>query len=285
MPKIQKKILFTVIEGDRNNINNNTNVISTPRMYEQEAILCFENWRKNAGWLKDIEIICYAPTKNLPTSDTISRLKDLNVTYVEQYLPICERMEFGFFLVPLVGKILETENPDSTLIHIDLDMNIIKPIPEKYFDDKVYIGQYDDSSAMSQRKANSWENPLDTGFTISPSSKQFYNMFWREFRDLYFDKSYEQEEDWLNQDADNGVCFLEEYVADKLLNKNLMEINTIQFYQLGEGYAKVSDLNDEELEKVLFWHEHLFLEDDSHWAKTKVRQKIEFFKRTKKGKK
>ena len=276
-----EKILFTVIEGDNNNINNNTGNVTTPRLYEQEAIKCFTNWREKAGNLKDIKIICYAPSKNLPSEDTINALKKLNVTYIENYLKESERMEIGFFLVPLVGYKLEQEYPNDLLIHIDLDMNIIKPIPNKYFDNKIYIGQYDNISALSQRRNVDWENPLDTGFTISPSSSNFYKVFWEEFSDLYFNKKYKYEESWLCQNAENGVYFLEEYVADKLYNLEILPINPIQFYQVGEGYVEVSDITDDELNKVLFWHEHLFVEE-GNWKRTKIRQKIEFFKRLKK---
>jgi hypothetical protein len=271
-------ILFTVIEGDNNNINNNSGNVKVPRMYEQEAIKCFQQWRQNAGSLKDVDIICYAPTKNLPSADTILKLKELNVTYVENYLPVSEQLEYGFFLIPFVGKILEEWYFNDTLIHIDLDMNIIKPIPERYFDGNVYVGQYDDVSSLSQRNLDKWENPLDTGFTISPPSSKFYTIFCDEFSKLYFDKSYEHEQDWLDQDA--SLFFLEEYVADKMLNNKRLEMKTIKHYQLGEGYSPVSEFSDEQLKEVIFWHEHLFVEETDEWAKTKIRQKIEFNKRT-----
>lgn len=276
-------ILFTVIEGDRNNINNNNNVINTPRMYEQEAIKCFTEWRKNAGWLKDIKIICYCPTNNKPSKETITSLEELNVDYIETYLQESEKMEFGFFLVPLVGNLIEDAYPNSTLIHIDLDMNIIKPIPKEYFDGSTYIGQYDDNSALTQRQSNGWSNPLDTGFTISHTNSKFYKVFWDEFKELYFTKNYEHEQDWLNQNSPNGVCFLEEYVADKLFNKQIIDIKTIQFYQVGEGYAKVNELTDEQLDSVLFWHEHLFIDKESSYNVDRFKQKIEFMKRIKNG--
>jgi len=262
------------------NINNNTGNVVTPRLYEQEAIKCFTEWRKNAGNLKDIKIICYAPSKNLPSKETISKLKKLKVTYIEKYLPVSDRIEFGFFLVPLVGSIIEKEYPNKTLIHIDLDMNIIKPIPDKYFDDNIYIGQYDDISSLTQRYYPKWKNPLDTGFTISPTNSKFYEIYWEEFSDLYFNKKYETEEPWLIQNHSNKY-FLEEYVADKLYNLQILDIKPIQYYQIGEGYVNVDQLSDEQLNQTLFWHEHLFVENSSEWSRTKIRQKIEFFKRFK----
>ncbi len=276
-------ILFTVIESDRININNNTGLINTPRLYEQEAIKCFENWRKNAGKLKDIQIICYAPTINTPTKKTIDKLEKLNITYVQNYLQESELMSVGFFLVPLVGKILEEQYPDSTMIHIDLDMNIIKEIPETYFDNNIYIGQYDKISANSQRKSNNWKLPLDTGLTISPNNSNFYSIYWKEFSRLYFDKSYLKETYWLNQEADNGIFFLEEYVADKLYNLNILPIKIIQHYQIGEGYLNIDEVEDKNLDKILFWHEHLIIEDDEY-KNNRIQQKIKFFKRIKKKK-
>jgi hypothetical protein len=281
-----EKILFTVIEANDNNINNNNSSISkvtTPRLYEDEAILCFEEWRKNAGELKDIKIICYCPTHNVPSSETIRKLKDLNVTYIENYLPESENMEIGFFLVPLVGKIIENEYPDAYLIHIDLDMKLIKPIPDYLFENTadIYCGQYDKYAVKDQRKLTNinpkWIYPLDTGFTVSHNSTKFYEYYWDRFINLYKNDNYKKDEGWnlLN----TGVYHLEEYVMDVIFYNNELNVKPINYYQIGEGYTKVNLFPDDKIKDILFWHEHIFLESDYKHEKT--REKINFFKRLK----
>jgi len=48
-----KYALIAAIEGDRKNLNNDMNIVQFERLYESEAVICFQNWRKNGGWLKD----------------------------------------------------------------------------------------------------------------------------------------------------------------------------------------------------------------------------------------
>jgi hypothetical protein len=278
---MQNKILFLVIESNNNNINNNNNNISVPRLFEDEAIKCCEHWRKNSGYLKDIDIICFAPTKNTPSLETINKLKKLNVIYIEEYLEISEKLEWGFFLVPYVGKIIEERFPDSYLIHIDLDMNIIQPLDSSFFNENIYIGQYDDVSSLTQRdsKKNNWRNPLDTGFTISPPGSNFYLIFSDLFSDYYFNKKYITDKKWINQDADNGTCFLEEFIADKIYNEEILKVKTIQHYQIGEGYSSVKNLTDEQIVKIYFWHEHIYIDPLSFYNEDRFMQKIYFNKK------
>ena len=45
-----KYALITMIESNENNLNEQNGIIfCEKRLYEDEAILCFENWRKNGG--------------------------------------------------------------------------------------------------------------------------------------------------------------------------------------------------------------------------------------------
>lgn len=65
MNKNKRVALITVIEGNTNNINFDSNNI---RLYEIEALKCFRSWRKNAGSLKNIDIYCICVTDNQPKS-------------------------------------------------------------------------------------------------------------------------------------------------------------------------------------------------------------------------
>lgn len=274
-------LLFTMIESDRKNINNNTGNITTPRLYEQEAINCFTNWREKAGWLKDIDIVCMCPSNNKPSEETINKLEQLKVTYIEHYLKESEVVPYGFFLVPLIGKLLEERYPSSFMIHIDLDMNIIKPIPDKLFDTKIIkIGQYNIESSKTQRSHSNWELPLDTGFTISHNSSKFYKTFWNYLQYYFKDNYYLTDNDYKLQGTE--LYFLEEFIADKLYNEKILNIEPIEYYQIGEGYASVEELSDNNISNILFWHEHLFIANTSSYFKDRFKQKINFFKRLKK---
>ena len=276
-----KIALITVIENDENNINNISNEYSKKRLYESEAILCFENWRKNAGWLKDIPIYTYCPTKNTPSNKTINRLNELNVTYIEKYIPETETYFCGYWNVPLVGMIFEETLKEDIFIHIDLDMNIIKPLPKTLVksvstNDFVICGQYDDYAATLQRNIpDRWQNPLDTGFIISHKDSMFYKNFYNELKILTQNKG---DDIWKKYMNDRPLRDLEEYVMDKHLNLGYHpKIKPIQKYQIGEFYTPVSNLTHEEITNVYFWHEHILFDDEYNRAK----EKIAYFRVTK----
>gem|GEM_PF-1137795 len=277
---MQKIALITMIESNDLNLNEQRGItFSEKRLYEDEAILCFENWRKNGGWLKDIPIYAYCPTKNRVSEKTIHALKSLNVTYIEKYHEETESFFTGFLNVPFCGMKFEEILSEDILIHTDLDMNLIKPLPEELVlsvsdGSCVRVGQYDDQTAKGQRKLGSnWENPLDTGFIISLRTSHFYRYFYHELMELIKNKG---DDRWKAYCHDQPLYFLEEYVIDKAYNEKIFPIKPVQKYQIGEGYAKVSTFSDAELEKVYFWHEHILYEKGYY---DKVREKLEFTKR------
>jgi len=265
--------LITAIEGDNNNLNQQRGIISQQRLFESEAILCFSAWRKNAGWLNDIPIYAYCPTKNTVSSKTQEEFKKLNVTYIEKYQPVTETFISGFLNVPLVGKILEEELTEDVLIKIDLDMNLIKPLPVDLVNsDVVVCGQYDDYCAAQQRKMNeSWGNPFDTGFTISKRDSGFYKFFY----EVLMSTMHSTDPDWEEVRKVSGDYYLEEYVMDKIVYTKLWPVLPVQKYQIGEWYTPVAEFTDEQLKSVYFWHEHI-LHDPAY---NKVREKVEYFNR------
>lgn len=272
--------LITMIESNENNLNEQRGIIfSEKRLYEDEAILCFKNWREKGGWLKDIPIYTYCPTKNTVTEKTKEEFKKLNVTYIENYLPETESFASGFMNVPLCGKVFEETLTEDVLIHIDLDMNLIRPLPESLvksvLDNQfVLVGQYDDISAKEQRKlGEGWDNPLDTGFIISHRQSNFYAFFYKALVEMTAIKG---DSRWKQFCSDQPLYFLEEYVIDKAYNEKEFPVVPIKRYQIGEGYAKVNTFTDEELKNVYFWHEHILYEKALY---DKIREKLEFTKR------
>jgi hypothetical protein len=276
-----KYALITMIENDDQNINNNSGEYVEKRLYESEAIVCFTNWRKNGGWLKDIPIYTYCPTVNIISEDTKIKLKDLNVTYIENHISETDDYFCGYWNVPLVGKIFEETLEEDIFIHIDLDMNLIKPLSKELVDsvgtnEYVICGQYDDYTSNEQRaRPPGWSNPFDTGFVISHRDSGFYSAFYSELKEL----TETQDEIWNDNLSDRPLYDLEEYVIDKHFNLNMYPyIRPVQRYQIGEFYTPVNEYSDEEVEHIYFWHEHLIPAPD--YLKIRAMEKINYFKRT-----
>ena len=270
--------LIAAIEGDRKNLNNDMNIVKFERLYESEAIVCFDNWRKNGGWLKDIPIYVLCPTHNTIAEETKEKLKALGVEYIEEYHPVTETFTSGFLNIPYVGKVFEDRLDIDVLIKIDLDMNLIQPLPKELVDcGEVVCGQYDDYSTRLQRTLDDgWTNPFDTGFMITRKDSGFYNKWWAEVDAILKDP--ESDPQWLKVREQTGEYYLEEYIVDKLFHADPSVLRPVQRYQIGEWYTPVKEFSDEELTKVYFWHEHLIPDP----AYDKVRQKVEYFNRMRK---
>lgn len=269
-----KYALIGAIESEFNDTNVNTGICEgCKRRLESEAIECFTNWRESAGWLKDIPIYAVCPTKNTISEDTKKRFDDLNVTYIEQYMPVTETFTSGFLNIPLVGAMMEEQLDVDILIKIDLDMNIIKPLPQKLVNRGIILGQYDDYCTKHQRVGLGGKNPMDTGFIISPRESKLYTHFFEEVMNTMGSNDPE----WLKVKEQTGEYYLEEYVMDKIVESEVFDIKLIQKYQVGEWYTPVRELSDDELEEVYFWHEHIEYDKDNY---DKFREKIEYIKRT-----
>lgn len=268
--------LIGAIESEFNDTNVNTGIcLACKRRLESEAVECFSSWRKNAGWLKDIPIYAVCPTKNTISNKTKEEFKKLGVIYIEEYEEITETFTSGFLNIPLIGMMMEEKLSEDILIKIDLDMNIIKPLPADLFDfDGIVVGQYDDFCTKYQREGISDNNPYDTGFIIVDRRLKFYKYFFEFCMKLMGS----DDKDWAKVRVQTGEYYLEEHAMDRIAESGVWKIKAIQKYQIGEWYTPVKDLSDNELELVYFWHEHL--EYDKEYDK--IREKIEFFKRTNK---
>ena len=123
--------LITVIENS-DNLHAGTGD-ARPTAMEREAIVCFENWRKNGGAFKNIPIYAMCPTKRLPSNETIERLKELKVTYIQEHLPETDNYTCGFWNVPIAGAWMEKNLTEDFFIHTDLDMYLLREPPAKLF--------------------------------------------------------------------------------------------------------------------------------------------------------
>lgn len=272
---MKKYVLTAAIEGDLRNLNNQLGIVGITRYFEKEAVNCFRSWRENGGWLSDIPIRVLCPTENTISSETRAKLAELGVEYIEEYHKITKSFTSGFLNIPYVGKLFEERDDADVIIKIDLDMNLIKPLPEELVDGGgVLCGQYDDWSTRLQRSlTQGWANPFDTGFMITERAAGFYSRWWDGVEDILIGRL--RDPQWLSVREQTGEYYLEEYVVDKLFHEHPEILRPIQRYQIGEGYTPVAEFTDDELERVYFWHEHL-VPDPKY---NRIRERVQYFNR------
>lgn len=264
--------LITAIEPNKQDIN--TLKQNYTREYETEAIKCFNDWRLNAGWLKDIPIYCLCPTKNDISEKTKNIFKSLNVNYIHNYIKETDEYENGYWNIPLMGKYFEEKLDENILIKIDLDMYLLKEIPKNIINSsKTIVGRYDINSAKHNLNSlffpeNLYGLPFDTGLIISHKAEKFYEKYYNTLKlvthqyntsiknnsqdifNIYNIKVQGEFEDGM----DYGV--LEEFSVN-LLNLNTNNsIQGIEKYNIGEYYIPLSEYNDDEIKNIYFLHEH-----------------------------
>lgn len=269
-----KIALFTVIEHSEQNIGagdawrewDKTNPTSEP--LEEEAIKCFTSWRKNAGWLKDIDIYCICPSKKYPKKSTISAINTLNVTYIEHYFSETETFDCGYMNVPITGRWFEETYKDKYdhIIHIDLDMTVINPIPIYYFDYPVIIGALDGIKPWTLIHESKINFNLESCFMISRTDRELYRLWCEEIEIL---KKY-------STIKPEYKAELEEFALDSLyfnMFKSWDWKALTHQYQIGERYPIRVKMNPI---RVLFHHNHLYESQDVFKEYMKILLKSNF---------
>jgi len=231
-----------ILTVDSKDCNNNKRQDETQefydyRDYEQESIDCVKAWRKNAGWLKDIEIWIHSPQNDVD-AQTVSEYNKLSINFVNEKLDMIES-SYGFFNVHYSGQWMEENLPShiENTIHIDLDMEILREIPLHVFqtDAKVLLGGYFENDAKHQRKPIFDGILSNTGFIVADRQFKFYEKILNEIKSFKV----------IGREYD-----IEEYCADKMASES-EEIEIVNGYEQGEGYSVSEDLTN-----VWFWHEH-----------------------------
>lgn len=273
--------LIAPIEANKDNLNWQTKTSPFIHLYEDEAIKCFSAWRRNGGWLKDINIYVLCSTKNKVSSSTQSKLKSLGVQYIESYDSMSQSYSSGFLNLPYCGKFFEdyVGMNEDVLIRIDLDMALLKPLPCQLFSNvsnATLIGQYDVNSLKDQRTSYPGILPFDTGFMISNKNSGFYHKWY----EMCFSDEVLNSSEWKSIRQVLGDYYLEEFAVDYMNYNNIMPIMPIQKYQFGEGYSSIDNFSDDEIEHVYFCHEHMYIDKKFPWGYNSVAEHIKYLKRT-----
>jgi hypothetical protein len=283
--------LITTIEGDLRDIN--TLKQGYYRCYEQEALQCFYEWRKNGGWLKDIPIYTIALTKQTISKETREKFKSLNVTYIENYHPETEKYKNGYWNIPLSGKYFEENLTEEIFIKTDLDMYLIKPLKKELFDLQpgyTTVGRYDEMSAKHNTNKltfpSKYGQPWDTGFIISKRETKFFTNFYEKLKQLTLEYESGIFESKYNlhikeHDEDFGVDYgaIEEFAISVMNTDDKVKLKEINKYNLGEFYAPIEIYSDEEVENIYFFHEHIPYTEPGY---DKIKTRIDYKKRVNK---
>ena len=275
--------LITTIEGDLQDIN--TLKQGYYRCYEQEALQCFSEWRKNGGWLSDIPIYTICLTKNTISEDTKNKFKSLGVNYIEEYHPETERYQNGYWNIPLSGKYFEENLKEDIFIKTDLDMYLIKPLKKQLFDLKpgyTTVGRYDEMSAKHNTNKltfpSKYGQPWDTGFIITERKTNFFTKFYEKLKQLTLEYETGTFENKYNlhikeHDNDVGVDYgaIEEFAISVMNTDDKVKLKEINKYNLGEFYAPIDSYSDEEVDNIYFFHEHIpYTEPEYNKIKTRI---------------
>lgn len=266
----KRYVLILTVEGPKaqNNLNNKLYIKET-RDYLKESVQCIKYWRKNAGLLKDIDIHINCPSEDIdPLYKEI--YKDFNVVYHNVKFEKHILNDYGFVNVHHTGKYFSEILDYDYFIHIDVDMYILKPIPDDVLNllqnYDCLVGGYDKENSKLQRDPIISNELINTDFIITSKSfgKIFYNDILENYSYIY---------DNLDNYKNCREYDIEEYAADlacKNLRENIYIFNDIT-YELGEGYIFYDNIIP------IFWHEHLYKKPNE----TLLKQRIDIMKRIK----
>jgi hypothetical protein len=275
--KTENFTLISPIDANKN-ISVGGKVVS--RFFEDEAIRCFGSWRRHAGILKDIDIYCVHLNRSAIKDETVAKLKNLGVKYIDDPQECADDFKIGFLNEPLCGYYFSRfpETRDKISIKIDLDMQIFRPIDMSLlpFGDEIVIGQYDERSAKGQRATINGNLPFDTNYIVSRLDNGFYERYFQ----LCTDSSILESDGWKKLYLESGWYSIEEYVIDMMSSKGEFHIRPVQNYQFGEGYPSVDSYTDEEVETISFLHEHIYRNGEFPYDYDPIAERLRFFRRS-----
>lgn len=258
-------VLYLHVESNKNKGGGGFGSGYLNRTLEEEAIRCVKSWRKYGGLYKDIPIAAVCVTKNPPSMGTVIKLNQLGVTYIESPIEGTDKHPAGWWATPLGGRLLEECSDHDFIIHVDLDMMLLRELDVETVAIRngniakcaVYSDGFEDDKDIDPR----WKKTFVTCFITSWTECKFYTLWHKKMMELdsiwrkRFQKEIEGTKKWSRDDWWD-YCNLEEHAVDCLYYEDELPIEKIEKVQMGLGYEGVGDLTDEELRSVCFFHNH-----------------------------
>jgi hypothetical protein len=273
--------MFLVIEGKGHIGSNDSDpTMKGERNLEQELKNCIGHWKLSADYLKHIKFYVISPNKKTrPSEETIDWINSQrNCKYVELDIPQ-KTLPAGWFNVPLVGKWCDENLKEDYILHMDLDMFLLRDIP---YD----VLRLDNADAKVATYSEEFPDDIDeidgikkqfvTCFTIAKRESKFYTKWaaeqtkllkkWKKKKITKDDK-----EEWFK------YCNLEEHAVDKLYADEKLEIEKLDNIQFGKnnGYGSIVE-NIKYFDNIYFLHCHSsypYLREIMEWQRIRRTQK------------
>ncbi len=230
--------------------------------YEVELRSCIKYWRNGFNHLNDIEILVINPTKTDIKEETKLFLDGINnVTYIHQFFENITVEDNRWDIIPVIGKWLENEylKQEDIIIHIDLDMYLIKKLQEDIInlkDDELAIvagAKWDNSHVTEEeiKKMDNWElqNEDMAGITCFIVS-QVKNGFYSKWLDYII------EEYKLNDNNRRDNVKIEELVIGKMIYKDNINIRLVKNI-MTSSFLYTDPSTAYKYENMSFIHSHL----------------------------
>ena len=270
-----KEALITIVDSNKNNPGSGIydENYNPSKKYEEEAIRCFTSWRKNGGKFKDITIYALCISGRKLQESTIQKFKELKVTFLDYYLPETNEYQSGYFYVPIGCRWLEDNITEDFLIHIDLDMSLIKEPPSSffYFDRNKHIAKVGiipqpDRTASNNYAQYMGDYPINfnTCFITSWREDGFYKLWYNKIKETVPKKS-----ECIN---DRIFSQWEEHTIDIMYFDDKISIEPLDKFQIGYMWEPLNNFTNEEFKKIYFFHDHI-------GTKGAIRTRIEYTKR------
>ena len=225
--KDKNTILALVIEDNTNNgeWNNSENL-------EGELELCVKSWKK---YYPNMRIVGICPSNKVP--------KNIPKEIEFYHHDFGYDFECGYFNIPLGLKWIEDNIECDVIIHIDLDMQLLKHIPDfELKNADIIIGRLND---IERKTFVDYEYTFESNYIIVHKNLFFFTKWWEKTSIL--------EQRYRNIDKMRYIES-EELAIDEIYNENIFNIKPIIDYQFGKRYP-IENIKDKS--KILFKHQHI----------------------------
>ena len=176
-------------------------------LYEYEFIKCIQYWKKNSGFLKDIDIYVYIPKNTVLSAQTLTFLRNTDHINVQQYSASFKYLFINTLYCQYLFEV-QFKNRYNYSIYIDLDMYLQKMLPTTLFNNKTVLTYYELNKIENQpnltyriiKNLNNNILTFNTYFIINFLQNQLFEQLFsfvnnNEYKNI-FTESYLVDNDW-----------------------------------------------------------------------------------------
>jgi hypothetical protein len=231
--------LVTIIENYNRPIVDENGIKNPHSPMLSDAIVCFTAWRSLAGELRNIPIYAICPSSYTLTDEQQAKLSELNVTYMEvpELISTSDNFKYPIFNKPLVMAWADNNLTEDLLIHIDLDMTLIK----------------EPSLLLMSPGYNKIAKIASYWWKEQPACDSSFVCAFR--KDKFFSKWYETFMNSLSLTPNNPVSTLSESALNKIVGAIPEQIDIINYIQYGKKYD-IDTIPEGHIKDIYFINNH-----------------------------